>query len=104
MSDATLFETIRTELFTAVVGDVLDVMGYQHQFLPPAIMPLDKTMRVVGRAMPVLEADVFNVRAGTPGPLADRPFGLLFEALDDLRADEIYIATGSSLRLSLIHI
>ncbi|MBK8085335.1 MAG: RraA family protein [Devosia sp.] len=101
MSDATLFETIRTELFTAVVGDVLDVMGYQHQFLPPAIMPLDKTMRVVGRAMPVLEADVFNVRAGTPGPLADRPFGLLFEALDDLRADEIYIATGSSLRYAL---
>ena len=101
MTDDKLFETMRGELFTAVVGDVLDVLGYQHQFLPPAIMPLDKTMRVVGRAMPVLEADVFTSKGSTVGPLADKPFGILFEALDDLKPDEIYIATGSSLRYAL---
>ena len=101
MTDADLFQLIRTELFTAVVGDVLDAMGYQHQFLPPEIMPLEKTMRVVGRAMPVLEADVFSSKAGSPGPLAAQPFGLLFEALDDLKPGEIYIATGSSLRYAL---
>jgi len=101
MTDKALFDTIRAELFTAVVGDVLDVMGYQHQFLPPGIMPLDKSMRVVGRAMPVLEADVFGRAEPTPGPLAAKPFGLLFEALDDLGEDEIYIATGSSLRYAL---
>jgi len=101
MTDKALFSTIRAELFTAVVGDVLDVMGYQHQFLPPGIMPLDKSMRVVGRAMPVLEADVFGRSEPTPGPLAAKPFGLLFEALDDLGEDEIYVATGSSLRYAL---
>lgn len=101
MTDDKLFQTMRGELFTAVVGDVLDVMGFQHQFLPPAILPLDKKMRVVGRAMPVLEADVFTSRGSTVGPLADKPFGILFEALDDLKPDEIYIATGSSLRYAL---
>ena len=101
MNDAELFRLIGGELFTAVVGDVLDVLGYQHQFLAPGIMPLDKRMRLVGRAMPVLEADVFSASTGSMGPLAEKPFGLLFEALDDLKADEIYIATGSSLRYAL---
>ncbi len=101
MTDSELFSLIRNELFTAVVGDVLDALGYQHQFLPPGIMPLDKRMRIVGRAMPVLEADVFSARHPSAGPLSAKPFGLLFEALDDLKRDEIYIATGSSLRYAL---
>ena len=96
MDDKALFEVIRGDLFTAVVGDVLDKLGHQHQFLPQGIMPLDKKMRVIGRAMPVLEADVFAATSATIGPLAAKPFGLLFEALDDLRENEIYIATGSS--------
>lgn len=101
MDDKTLFALIRKELFTAVVGDVLDTLGHLNQFLPPQIMPLDKGMKLVGRAMPVLEADAFASSHESPGPLAKRPFGLLFEALDDLREDEIYIATGSSFRYAL---
>ena len=101
MDDKTLFELIKNELFTAVVGDVLDKLGYLNQFLPPAIMPLDKRMRLVGRAMPVLEADVFAPVHDSAGPLAQKQFGLLFEALDDLREGEIYIATGSSFRYAL---
>ena len=101
MDDRALFETIRGELFTAVVGDVLDKLGYQRQFLPPGIMPLDKAMVLVGRAMPVLEADVFAATSESPGPLAPKPFGLLFEALDDLRENEIYVATGASLSYAL---
>ena len=40
-------------------------------------------------------------RVRTVGPLSAKPFGLLFEALDDLRENEIYIATGSSLSYAL---
>ncbi len=101
MDDTQLFDLMKSELFTAVVGDVLDALGYQHQFLPPGIMPLEKHMRVVSRAMTVLEADVFSASHGSVGPLAQRPFGLLFEALDDLKESEIYVATGSSLRYAL---
>jgi regulator of RNase E activity RraA len=101
LDDAQLFRQIRDELFVAAVGDVLDTMGWQHQFLPPGIAPLEKSMRIVGRAMPVLEADVVNDGTRSAGPLSGKPFGLMLEALDDLKPGEIYIATGASLRYAL---
>ncbi len=101
-NDAELFALLKRELFTAVVGDVMDKMGFLHQFLPPAIKPLRDDMKLAGRAMPVLEADVFAERVeATPGPLAAKPFGLLFEALDDLRNGEVYVASGASPRYAL---
>ncbi len=59
-SDDELFALMRADLFTAVVGDVLDAAGRLHQFLPAAIRPLAPSMVVAGRAMPVLEADCFE--------------------------------------------
>jgi hypothetical protein len=59
INDKKLFETIRKELFTAVIGDIMDKMGYFHQFLPPQVQPLRDDMFIVGRAMTVLEADAF---------------------------------------------
>ena len=59
-SDAEMFAAARQELFPAVVGDVMDKMGLLHQFLPSAIRPLQDDMVVLGRAMPVLEADVYT--------------------------------------------
>jgi regulator of RNase E activity RraA len=101
-SDQDIFALLKGELFTAVVGDVLDVMGYRRQFLPAGIGPLQPTMKLAGRAMPVLEADVFSDGdEGSAGPLAAKPFGLMLEALDSLKQDEVYIATGASLRYAL---
>ncbi|MEN1695620.1 hypothetical protein AAIH60_35210, partial [Pseudomonas aeruginosa] len=40
-SDHELFALMKTRLFTAVVGDILDTLGYMHQFVSPAIKPLD---------------------------------------------------------------
>lgn len=99
--DAELFALMKARLFTAVIGDVLDQMGLTRQFLPPGLAPLTPGTVMVGRAMPVLEADVFGTAAGAAGPLTDKPFGLMLEALDDLRAGEVYVATGASLRYAL---
>ncbi len=100
--DAELFRLLREELFTAVVGDVLDVMGLRRQFLPAAISPLQPHMRIAGRAMPVLEADVADEGVSSArGPLSRKPFGLMLEALDDLRPGEVYVASGSSFRYAL---
>lgn len=101
-TDKGLFAALRDKLFTAVVGDVLDTMGYRRQFLAQPIAPLRQDMRVIGRAMPVLEADVFDEISETSnGPLGRKPFGLMMEALDDLKADEVYIATGSSFNYAI---
>lgn len=95
-NDDALFAMIRRELFTAVVGDVLDNQGYTRQFLPPNIRPLRNNMVVLGRAMPVLVADYFSYRTEGHNPVANQPFGLLFQALDDLKPNEVYLATGGS--------
>ncbi len=95
-NDHILFETIRKELFTAVIGDIMDKMGYTHQFLSPQIQPLTDDMFVAGRAMTVLEADCFEELNDGANPILSKPFGLMLEALDDLKENEVYICTGSS--------
>ena len=101
-SDKELFSIAKRELFTALVGDILDTMGYFHQFLPADLKPLDPKMVVIGRAMTVLEADVIENRENQGhNELLNKPFGMMFEALDSLKEDEVYICTGSSLRYAL---
>jgi regulator of RNase E activity RraA len=96
-SDDELFAKCRASLFTAVVGDVMDMLGYTHQFLPPAVQPLREQWVYIGRAMPVLEADDAGGEGpGRNNPSFNQPFGLMLAALDDLRKNEVYICTGSS--------
>lgn len=83
-----LFRKMKGELFTAVVSDVMDSMGLTNQFLPPRIKPLDEEMVIIGRALTVLENDV--------DVLDDDPFGLMFDALDDLKKGEVYLASGAT--------
>jgi hypothetical protein len=94
-NDNELFAMMREQLFPAVVGDILDTMGLLHQFLSPQIKGLRADMVVAGRAMPVLEANCFAASEPLGQlPLSREPFGLLFQALDDLKPHEVYVATG----------
>ena len=101
-NDEEMFSLMKEKLYTPVVGDILDQMGYRHQFLPAPIRPLvsqvpmsyyvrnegpNNRLKVAGYACPVLENDVY----GEP----KKPFGYMIEALDQLRPNEIYIATGA---------
>jgi len=96
-NDDELFDKIKTELYTAVIGDIMDKMGLLHQFLPPQIQPLHTDMFVAGRAMTVLEADVLECgKYESSNPILKKPFGLMLEALDDLKKNEVYICTGAS--------
>jgi regulator of RNase E activity RraA len=96
-NDRELFALAKAELYTAVVGDIMDELGFKTQFLPPQVQPLRDDMIVIGRAMPVLEMD----DEGGEGParrseVLNRPFGLMLPALDDLQPGEVYICSGSS--------
>lgn len=99
MDDADFFRIIREQLFTSVIGDVLDVAGLTHQFLPPAIRALNPDHVMVGRAMPVLEADCTGDQLAAAGRTSS--FGLMFQALDSLQPGDIYITTGASPRYAL---
>ncbi|HQU60942.1 MAG: RraA family protein [Phaeodactylibacter sp.] len=101
-NDNELYEIAKKELFVALVGDILDKMGYLHQFLPPNIKPLNDDFVVIGRAMPVLEADVFEESSQNGhNPVMKKPFGIMFEALDSLKEGEVYICSGASPQYAL---
>ena len=85
-----LLALMKKELYTPVVGDILDQMGLYHQFLPQAIRPLREDMKLAGYAMTALMIDVYGEQK--------KPFGYLIEALDDLQQGEIYIASGGEMR------
>ena len=89
--DKELFSLMRERLYTPVVGDILDTLGYHHQFLPPEIRPIKDDMKLAGIAMTVRVGDVYE--------LPEKPFGLMIEALDQLKENEIYI-TGGGLQRS----
>jgi len=100
--DDELFNLMKRELFSAVVGDVMDVNHLLHQFLPQSIKPIRDDMILAGRAMTVLEADVFATSVkGSSNQLMEEPFGLMFRALDDLQTNEVYICSGGSHRYAM---
>jgi len=90
-TDEELFAICRHELYTAVVGDIMDKMEQYHRFLPPNIQPLHPGMVTIGRAMTVVNKDI-----PPEGPTIDKPFGLMLDALDDLKHNEIYLCSGAS--------
>lgn len=88
--DSELFDLMRSTLYSPVLGDLLDQFGVFHAFLPQPIQPLLPDMKLAGRAMPVLQADVYGKQ--------EAPFGRMAEALDALRPHEVYISTGTMFR------
>jgi len=102
-SDEELFALARRELYTAVVGDCMDKLGLVHQYLPPRVRPLDPAMVTVGRAMTVLAGDCLEPLdpPRRHNPVLDKPFGLMLEALDDLKPNEVYVTAGGSAHYSV---
>ncbi len=88
-NDSELMPMLRERVFSALLGDVLDKMGLLHQFLPPAVRPLRDDMIVAGRAMPV-----FEITLPEDADPMRKPFGLMLEALDDLKPLEVYVAAA----------
>jgi 4-hydroxy-4-methyl-2-oxoglutarate aldolase len=75
--------TIREKLFTSVLSDTLDSLGYMNQAMSPAIRPLDDETVLVGRARTGLYMEVFHVEPG------ENPYLLEMRLIDDLKPDEV---------------
>lgn len=101
-NDKELFKVMKEKMYTAVVGDIMDKMGILNQYLPAKVKPLHKDMVIVGRAMTVLEADMQAEKVGKNNPILGQTFGLMLDALDDLKEDEIYICAGSCTDYALV--
>ena len=91
-SDEELFALIRAELTTCPISDVMEVMGFAYPMLPHEIAPLGAPKVMIGRAMPV--RDEPPIPHGGLKRYDSKPFGLLFESIEDLKPGEVYIASG----------
>jgi 4-hydroxy-4-methyl-2-oxoglutarate aldolase len=93
--DDQTIETARARLYTAVLSDVLDELGYRHQVLPPRIRPLDEALVLVGRARTGLYRDVYHL------PRGHNPYELEIALIDDLKPGEVAVlACGASGRIA----
>ena len=91
-TDEELFALVRAELTTCPISDVMELMGFAYPMLPHEIAPLGAPKVMIGRAMPV--RDEAPIPHGGLKRYDSKPFGLLFESIEDLKPGEVYIASG----------
>ncbi|NCU04843.1 MAG: RraA family protein [Chitinophagaceae bacterium] len=85
-TDATLFGFIQHNLYVAVVCDILDELGYRNQAMHQRLRPLlpdVKKCGFIGRAR--------TFRWMETNHIAEDPYGLEIEAMDDLKAGDVVI-------------
>jgi regulator of RNase E activity RraA len=91
MNEPITLEMMRRELYSAVVADALDALGYTHQSPRVALPPLTGVERIVGRCRTTLWADMAHVDP--------RPYELELRAVDACAPDDVLIAAaGGSTR------
>ncbi len=91
-NDTELFDMMHEQLYAAVISDALDAAGFRQQVLRHTIRPLLPETVVVGRAMPVLCLDVYE--------LPDEPYQHEIAAVDSLKQDDVLIcSTNGSTRI-----
>jgi len=84
----------RKQLYTAVLSDVLDGLGYRSQAMTPVIRPLDDTLVMCGRARTALYREVFHIAKGNP-------YELEIALIDDLKPGDVAVmACGGSPRIA----
>ena len=91
-NDTELFDMMEEQLYAAVISDALDAAGFREQALQHTIRPLLPETVVVGRAMPVLCLDVYEI--------PDEPYQQEIAAVDNLKQDDVLIcSTNGSTRI-----
>lgn len=90
-ADLELFDHIERNLYTAVLADALDELGYREQAMRETIRPLSPDLVFAGWARTILCMDVHYIN--------DDPYKVEIEALDSLLPGEVaVVATGDSKR------
>ena len=91
-NDTELFDMMEEQLYAAVISDALDAAGFREQALSHTIRPLLPQTIVVGRAMPVLCLDVYEI--------PEEPYQQEIATVDSLKQDDVLIcSTNGSTRI-----
>jgi regulator of RNase E activity RraA len=93
--DPAILPAVRGKLYTAVLSDVLDEMGYRDQAMQPGIRPLDDGLVMAGYARTGIYREVYHVAPG------QNPYALEIALVDDLGGDDVAVlGCGGSNRIA----
>lgn len=94
MNDQELFDRMSESLYSAVLSDTLDELGYRNQVMRENINPIDPDWVVAGRAKTILSVDVHY--------LPDHPYEQEIAAVDSIKPHEVVVGcTNESLQNGL---
>jgi 4-hydroxy-4-methyl-2-oxoglutarate aldolase len=83
--DNAVFDIMQNELYSPVIGDILDQVGYRNQTMAARIRPLYPEAVVVGRAMTMLGMQVYSI--------PKEHYKLCIESLDSVQTGEVPVIT-----------
>ena len=86
-NDNELFNWIAANLYTAVISDSCDQLGYMEQAMGPEIRPTDESLVLAGRAKTVLWHDMYHI--------PENPYEGEIQAVDSIMPGDI-VQFGSS--------
>jgi regulator of RNase E activity RraA len=79
------FSALQSELYSAVIADILDDFDLRSQAMRHDIRPIDPSFKLMGRAYTVLATDVYELR--------EDPYLRELEAVDALSEGDVVVAT-----------
>lgn len=85
LTSAEYYDRIEQQLYTSVIGDVMDALGYRRQVMRHDIRPLFPEARIVGRAATMLAAEVYELPA--------KPYEHMLALLDSVEPGEVVCCT-----------
>lgn len=79
------FDALEQQLYSAVIADILDDLGYRRQTLGPELKLLDARSKICGRAFTAQAMKVFSV--------PPRPYHMQIKATDSVSPGEVFVVT-----------
>ncbi len=79
------YDMIEEKLYTAILADVMDSLGYRNQVMRYDIRPIYDSAKIVGRAATMLGVEAYTIPA--------EPYALELSLLDDLKPGEVVVCT-----------
>jgi regulator of RNase E activity RraA len=90
-ADLEMFRHIETLLYTPVIADSLDELGYRNQAMRERMRPLNPEARLAGWARTMVCVDTYHMEPN--------PYTMEIEAVDSLLPGEVaVVGTGESIR------
>jgi len=93
-NDKELFDAMEQKLYSSVISDILDQLGYRNQAMRADINPVWPGAVVAGRAHTLLSVDIYEVK--------ENPYENEIAAVDSLKPNDVLVAgTNCSTRTAM---